>query len=163
MTGAAEGPGPRHGDLGLGQARGRGGPGGQGGSRGSLSPAPLAVKVRSLAAAAGGGTQWEMALPALFLKGLELLKGHAGLGRGHGSSQPLRPGVELSAFSQAVGPRLLREALGFLLLHRKGIVLGLFPLEGPWGWGPHPPCPLGQVLASPRGTPQWLLRNRGLW
>ena len=41
-------------------------PGGQGSSRKAPHPQLcLGVKVRSLAAAAGGGTQWEMALPRL--------------------------------------------------------------------------------------------------
>lgn len=92
MAGAAEGPGPGAGTWGwggLGVAwRSREGQG---------APCPQlcqAVEVRSLAATVGGGTQWEIALtPGSLLKGPDLLKGLAVLGRGHGRSQPLCPGV----------------------------------------------------------------------
>ena len=88
MAGAAEGPGPRH--RGPGAAAGGGGwrPGGQGGSRGAPYPQlSLGMRLRSLGA--GGAHSGKLPCPlALFLKGPDLLKEHAGLGRVDGRPQP---------------------------------------------------------------------------
>lgn len=64
---AAEGPGPRHGDLGLGEAEGW--LGGQRVSRGSLSPAPAWVSEPSFTAATGRAQGRKWPFPFL-LKGL---------------------------------------------------------------------------------------------
>ena len=91
--------------------------------------------------------------PALFLKGPDLLKGHAGLGRGHGKSQPLSSGVRAQCPPTGSGAAPSKGCLGFLLPHHNGVQLGLFPLEGPRGWGPYLPCPLERARARPREAP----------